>query len=92
MYYYGLGITMNAAMHCKYVRSFGIQICKISQCYWTTAAGMYVGHYMAWIAASLLYAVYLKAEASAFLADGVFPPVAPWPISIQCIRWFGIFA
>ena len=31
---------------------------------------MYVGHYMAWIGACLLYAVYLKSpEASAFLKE-----------------------
>ena len=60
---------------------------------WTTAAGMYVGHYMAWIAASLLYAVYLKSpEGMAFLADGLAPPVAPGPLAFNAIGWFGIIA
>jgi nucleobase:cation symporter-1, NCS1 family len=58
---------------------------------WTTAAGMYVGHYLAWIAAALLYAVYLKSpEAQQFLADGQAPPVAPGPLSYNAIGFFGI--
>jgi purine-cytosine permease-like protein len=60
---------------------------------WSTAAGMYVGHYMAWIAASLLYAVYFKTpEAVAFLADGSAPPVAPGPLAYNALGWFGIIA
>ena len=60
---------------------------------WTTAAGMYVGHYMAWIAAALLYAVYLKSpEAQAFLSNGEAPPVAPGPLANNAIGIFGIVA
>jgi len=60
---------------------------------WTTAAGMYVGHYMAWIAAALLYAVYLKSpEAQAFLSVGDAPPVAPGPLANNAIGIFGIIA
>ena len=60
---------------------------------WTTAAGMYVGHYMAWIAAALLYAVYLKSpEAQAFLSNGEAPPVAPGPLAHNAIGVFGIIA
>ena len=66
---------------------------KSAESGWTTAAGMYVGHYMAWIAACLLYAVYLKSpEAAAFLAEGTAPPVAPGPLAYNAIGWFGIFA
>jgi len=58
---------------------------------WTTAAGMYVGHYMAWIAAALLYAVYLKSpEAQALLAGGQAPSVAPGPLAYEAIGVFGI--
>ena len=60
---------------------------------WTTAAGMYVGHYMAWIAAALLYAVYLKSpEAMTFLANNEAPPVAPGPLAHNAIGIFGILA
>ncbi|SFZ93567.1 hypothetical protein SAMN05428642_103207 [Flaviramulus basaltis] len=58
---------------------------------WTTAAGMYVGHYIAWIAAALLYAVYLKSpEAQAFLSNGEAPLVAPGPLANNAIGIFGI--
>ncbi len=58
---------------------------------WTTAAGMYVGHYMAWIAAALLYAVYLKtSEAQAFLTNGEAPPVSPGPLAYNAIGTFGL--
>jgi NCS1 family nucleobase:cation symporter-1 len=54
---------------------------------------MYVGHYMAWIAACLLYAVYIKSpEAAAYLAEGTAPPVAPGPLAYNAIGWFGIIA
>jgi purine-cytosine permease-like protein len=54
---------------------------------------MYVGHYMAWIAAALLYAVYLRSpEAQAFLSNGEAPPVAPGPLAYNAIGVFGIIA
>ena len=60
---------------------------------WTTAAGMYVGHYIAWIAAALLYAVYVRTpEAQGFLADHIAPPVAPGPLAYHAIGVFGIIA
>ena len=83
----------NAAMHIGMSDLSVFRYAKSANAGWTTAAGMYVGHYMAWIAASLLYAVYLKTpEASAFLADGVAPPVAPGPLAYNALGWFGIFA
>ncbi|WP_396635265.1 purine-cytosine permease family protein [Maribacter sp. R86514] len=60
---------------------------------WTTAAGMYVGHYMAWIAAALLYAVYVQSpEAQALLSQGQAPNVAPGPLAYNAIGVFGILA
>tara|TARA_B100000963_G_scaffold87320_1_gene74958 strand:+ start:964 stop:2367 length:1404 start_codon:yes stop_codon:yes gene_type:complete len=83
----------NAAMHIGMSDLSVFRYAKSANTGWTTAAGMYVGHYMAWIAASLLYAVYLKTpEASAFLADGVAPPVAPGPLAYNALGWFGIIA
>nr|WP_290930146.1 hypothetical protein [Haliscomenobacter sp.] len=50
----------NAAMHIGMSDLSVFRYARKASAGWTTAAGMYVGHYMAWIAAALLYAVYLK--------------------------------
>ena len=61
----------NAAMHVGMSDLSVFRFAKKAKAGWATAAGMYVGHYMAWIAAALLYAVYLKSpEAQAFLSVG----------------------
>ena len=83
----------NAAMHLGMSDLSVFRFAKSPTSGWTTAAGMYVGHYMAWIAAALLYAVYLKTpEAQAFLTSGSAPPVAPGPLAYNAIGFFGIIA
>ncbi|MCZ6519878.1 MAG: hypothetical protein O6848_00100 [Bacteroidetes bacterium] len=83
----------NAAMHIGMSDLSVFRYAKSASSGWTTAAGMYVGHYMAWIAAALMYAVYLKSpEAQAFLSDGLAPPVAPGPLAYNAIGIFGIVA
>ena len=83
----------NAAMHIGMSDLSVFRYAEHAKVGWTTAAGMYVGHYIAWIAAALLYAVYVKTpEAQAFLADGVAPPVAPGPLAYNAIGVFGIIA
>ena len=83
----------NAAMHIGMSDLSVFRYARSSLSGWTTAAGMYVGHYIAWIAACLLYAVYLKSpEAATFLAEGTAPPVAPGPLAFNAIGWFGIIA
>lgn len=83
----------NAAMHIGMSDLSVFRFAKKANSGWTTAAGMYVGHYMAWIAAALLYAVYLKSpEAQAFLTNGEAPPVAPGPLAHNAIGIFGIIA
>jgi purine-cytosine permease-like protein len=83
----------NAAMHIGMSDLSVLRFAKNKKAGWTTAAGMYVGHYMAWIAAALLYAVYLKSpEALAFLSNGEAPPVAPGPLAYNAIGVFGIIA
>jgi nucleobase:cation symporter-1, NCS1 family len=58
---------------------------------WASLAGMYVGHFMAWIAASLLYAVVLRSpEAQAQLAQGAAPAVAPGPMAWNAAGLAGI--
>ncbi len=81
----------NAAMHIGMSDLSVFRFAKKASSGWTTAAGMYVGHYMAWIAAALLYAVYLKSpEAQALLSNGEAPSVAPGPLAFNAIGVFGI--
>jgi len=83
----------NAAMHIGMSDLSVLRYAKTPQSGWTTAAGMYVGHYMAWIAAALLYVVYLQSpEAQGFLANNQAPPVAPGPLAYNAIGIFGILA
>lgn len=83
----------NAAMHIGMSDLSVFRYAKDANIGWTTAAGMYVGHYMAWISAALLYAVYLQSpEAQGFLSDGQAPPVAPGPLAYNAIGIFGIIA
>ena len=83
----------NGAMHIGMSDLSVFRFAKEAKAGWATAAGMYVGHYMAWIAAALLYAVYLKSpEAMAFLSNGDAPPVAPGPLAYNAIGVFGIIA
>jgi len=83
----------NAAMHIGMSDLSVFRFAKKVNSGWTTAAGMYVGHYMAWIAAALLYSVYLKSpEAQAFLSNAEAPPVAPGPLANNAIGVFGIIA
>jgi len=81
----------NAAMHIGMSDLSVFRFAKSNKAGWTTAAGMYIGHYMAWIAAALLYAVYLKtSEAQMMLSSGVAPTVAPGPLAYNAIGVFGI--
>lgn len=83
----------NGAMHIGMSDLSVFRFAEKPEAGWMTAAGMYVGHYMAWIAAALLYAVYLKSpEAQAFLTAGDAPPVAPGPLAYNAIGVFGIIA
>lgn len=83
----------NAAMHIGMSDLSVFRFAKKASSGWTTAAGMYVGHYMAWIAACLLYAVYLQSpEAQALLSAGQAPSVAPGPLAYNAIGVFGIIA
>ncbi|MBG47733.1 MAG: hypothetical protein CML05_05525 [Pseudozobellia sp.] len=83
----------NAAMHVGMSDLSVFRFAKKASSGWTTAAGMYVGHYMAWIAAALLYAVYLQTpEAQVLLGNGEAPPVAPGPLAYRALGFFGILA
>jgi purine-cytosine permease-like protein len=81
----------NAAMHVGMSDLSVFRYAKSAKSGWTTSAGMFVGHYIAWIAAALLYAVYLKTpEALNFLTNGEAPSVAPGPLAYNAIGIFGV--
>lgn len=81
----------NAAMHIGMSDLSVFRFAKSPSSGWTTAAGMYIGHYLAWIAAALLYAVYVKTpEAQSYLANNTAPPVAPGPMAYNAIGFLGI--
>ena len=82
---------VNAAMHIGMSDLTVFRYAKSSGAGWTTAAGMYVGHYIAWICAALLYVLYLKTpEAAVFLANGDAPPVAPGPMAYDAVGIAGL--
>ena len=81
----------NAAMHLGMADMSVFRFADKSSTGWTSAAGMYLGHYMAWIAAGLLYALYLRQpEALAVLARGEAPGVAPGPMVNDAIGIAGL--
>lgn len=83
----------NGAMHVGMSDLSVFRFAKKAKAGWATAAGMYVGHYMAWIAAALLYAVYMQSpEALSYLNEGKAPPVAPGPMAYNAIGVLGIIA
>lgn len=81
----------NAAMHIGMSDLSVFRYAKKASSGWTTAAGMYVGHYLAWICACLLYALYIRSgDAEAMLAAGQAPPVAPGPMAYQAVGIVGL--
>ena len=81
----------NAAMHIGMSDLSVFRFARNAASGWTSAAGMYIGHFMAWIAAALLYAVYIKSsEAQQFLLQGEAPPVAPGPLAYNALGVFGV--
>ncbi|WP_434036491.1 purine-cytosine permease family protein [Formosa sp. 4Alg 33] len=83
----------NGAMHIGMSDLTVFRFAKEAKAGWATAAGVYVGHYMAWIAAALMYAVYLQSpEAQVLLSNGDAPSVAPGPMAYNAIGVFGIIA
>ena len=81
----------NAAMHIGMADMTVFRYAKSASSGWMTSAGMYVGHYMAWICAALLYAVFLQTpEATVMLANGEAPPVSPGPMAYNAVGIAGI--
>ncbi len=73
----------NMAMHIGMADMSIFRFAKHASSGWASATGMYVGHYMAWIAAALLYAIQLQ-------ADPMDTAVAPGPMAYRIAGWAGI--
>lgn len=81
----------NAAMHLGMSDLSVLRYADKNSVGWTTAAGMYVGHFMAWISACLMFALYLKSpEAATIFASGGVPPVAPGPLAYEVVGIAGL--
>jgi nucleobase:cation symporter-1, NCS1 family len=73
----------NAAVHMGMSDMTVLRYAKKPSCGWAPAAGMYLGHCIAWISASLLFAYQLQR----FGADA---SVAPGPIVDDAVGWAGL--
>jgi purine-cytosine permease-like protein len=81
----------NAAMHLGMSDLSVLRYADKNSVGWMTAAGMYVGHFMAWISACLMFALYLKSpEAAAIFDSGGVPPVAPGPLAYEAVGIAGL--
>lgn len=73
----------NAAMHLGMSDMSVLRFARKPSCGWAPAAGMYLGHCIAWIAASLLYAYQVQ-------RFGDKASVAPGPMVDEAVGWAGL--
>ena len=80
----------NAAMHMgmsdlsifRYAKKASYGLCS--------AAGMFIGHYMAWVSASMLYAVQLAKAGWTAASSGSPPPVSPGVMAFEAVGIAGL--
>lgn len=75
----------NAAMHLGMADMSVLRFAKKPSSGWASAAGMYLGHYVAWICAALLLVYWVRARG----ADPI-EGVAPGPMVFDAVGWAGI--
>jgi nucleobase:cation symporter-1, NCS1 family len=75
----------NSAMHLGMADLSVLRFARKAQYGWASAAGMFLGHYVAWICAALLL-VYWVRERGATVADGV----PPGQMAFDAVGWAGI--
>ena len=73
----------NAAMHVGMSDMSVLRYAQKASCGWAPAAGMYLGHCIAWISASLLFAYQLQKY-------GDNASVAPGPMVYDAVGWAGL--
>ncbi|MEM1137216.1 MAG: hypothetical protein AAGI07_15365 [Bacteroidota bacterium] len=84
----------NMAMHIGMADMSVLRYAKKWQYGFSAATGMYIGHYMAWLAAGILYSVvmiemlpegYTLAEYLPTITSADLPPVAPGPLAYNAV-------
>ncbi|MCC5804688.1 MAG: hypothetical protein JJU00_00040 [Opitutales bacterium] len=73
----------NAAMHFGMADMSVLRYARKPSYGWASAAGMYIGHFMAWIAASLLFAVHLRQNPGNFA-------ILPGPMAAEAVGLAGL--
>lgn len=73
----------NAAMHLGMSDMSILRFARKPSCGWAPASGMYLGHFIAWICASLLFAYQLQRY-------GTEANVAPGPMVFEVVGWAGL--
>jgi len=73
----------NAAMHLGMSDMSVLRYAKKPSCGWAPAAGMYLGHCIAWICASLLFAYQIQKH-------GAAATPAPGPMVFEAVGWAGL--
>jgi purine-cytosine permease-like protein len=80
----------NAAMHMGMADLSVFRYAKRWSYGASSAAGMFVGHYMAWVAASMLYAIQLARSGWVHGSAVEAPPVAPGPMAYDAVGIAGL--
>jgi nucleobase:cation symporter-1, NCS1 family len=81
----------NAAMHIGMADLTVFRFARKPSAGWAASAGMFVGHYLAWICASLLYVVFLqRQDMQALLQKGEIVPVSPGHMAYDAIGVTGL--
>lgn len=78
----------NAAMHMGMADMSVFRYAKKSSYGLASGAGMFIGHFMAWICASMLYAVEL--QSAHWDPSKPAPPVAPGPLAYEAVGIAGL--
>lgn len=73
----------NAAMHFGMADMTVLRYARKASYGWASAAGMFIGHFVAWIAASLLFAVYLRQNPGNY-------SVLPGPMAAEAVGLAGL--
>lgn len=80
----------NGAMHFGMADLTIFRFAKSKSSGWAPAIGMFLGHYMAWIAAALLLAALIKLQPALVVGDDGRVAANPGLLAYQSIGWTGI--
>ena len=80
----------NGAMHFGMADLSIFRFARSKASGWAPAIGMFLGHYMAWIAAALLLAALIKIQPSLALTDDGKVTANPGLLAFQSLGWTGI--